>query len=111
MTTHHTQWKLSLKTLQKVEGASNILFKWFSNNHMVANADNCHLLASTSEEVSVKITENHQCENHHAEIIKNSLQEKYLGIVIDHRVTFEPHVENLCQKTGQKLRALARIAN
>ena len=52
------------KTLQKVEKASNTLFKWFSNNYMVANADKCHLLTSTSEEVSVKI------EN---EIIKNSL--------------------------------------
>ena len=40
---------------------------------MVANADKCHLLTSTSEEVSVKI------EN---EIIKNSLQEKLLEIVI-----------------------------
>ena len=45
------------------------------------------------------------------EIIKNSLQEKLLGIVIDNRLTLEPHVENLCKKAGQKLHALARIAN
>ena len=51
------------KTLQKVEKASNTLLKWFSNNYMVAHADKRHLLASTSEEVSVKI------EN---EIIKSS---------------------------------------
>ena len=55
------------KTLQKVEKVSNTLFKWFSNNYGVANADKCHLLTSTSEEVSVKI------EN---QIIKNSLQEE-----------------------------------
>ena len=77
------------KTLQKVEKASNTLFKWFSNNYMVANADKCHLLASTSEEVSVKI------EN---EIIKNLLQEKLLGIVIDNRLTFEPHVKIFVKK-------------
>ena len=66
MTTHHTQRETVLKkTLQKVEEASNILFKWFSGNHMVANADRCHSLTSTSQEVGVKI------EN---EIIKNSLQ-------------------------------------
>ena len=69
---------------------------------MVTNAGKCHLLTSTSEEVSVKI------EN---EIIKNSLQEKLLGIVVDNRLTFEPHVKNLCKKAGQKLHALARIAN
>ena len=77
------------KTLKKVEEASNALLKWFSNNYMVANADKCHLITSTSEEMSVKI------EN---EIIKNSLQEKLLGIEIDHRLTFEPHVENFCKK-------------
>ena len=59
-------------------------------------------LTSTSEEVSVKI------EN---EIIKNSLQEKLLGIVIDNRRILEPDVENLCRKAGQKLHAIARIAN
>ena len=69
---------------------------------MVGNADKCHLLISSSEEVSVKI------EN---EIIKNSLQKKLLGIVIDSRLTFEPHVRNLCKKVGQKLHALERIAN
>ena len=75
------------KSLQKVEEASNILFKWFSNNYMVANADKCHLLTSTSEEVGVKIED---------EITKNSLQEKLLGIMINNRLTFESHVESLC---------------
>ena len=90
ITTHHTQQEIvSKKTLKKVEEASNALLKWFSNNYMVANADKCHLITSTSEEMSVKI------EN---EIIKNSSQEKLLEIEIDHRLTFEPHVENFCKK-------------
>ena len=46
---------------------------------MVANADKCHLLTSTSEEVSVKI------EN---QIIKNSLQEKLLKILTENGLTF-----------------------
>ena len=69
---------------------------------MVANADKCHLLTSTSEEVSVKIENG---------IIKKFLQEKLLGKVIDNRLTFEPHMENLCKKVGQRPHALARIAN
>ena len=69
---------------------------------MVANPDKCHLLTRTSDEMSVKI------EN---EIIKNSLQEKLLGIVVNNRLTFNPHVKNLCKKAGEKLHALARIAN
>ena len=39
-------------TLKKVE-ASKMLFKRFSNNYMVKNAGQCHLLTSTSEEASV----------------------------------------------------------
>ena len=45
------------------------------------------------------------------EIIGDSLQEKLLGILIDNRLNFEPHVENLCQKAGEKLHALPRIDN
>ena len=46
---------------------------WFSDNYNYVNVDKCHLLTTISDEVSMKI------EN---EIIKNSLQEKPLGIVI-----------------------------
>ena len=60
---------------------------------------NANLLTSTSKKVGVKI------EN---EIIKNSLQEKVLEIVIENKL--ESHVENLCKKAGQILHALARIA-
>ena len=56
---------------------------------MVPNVDKCHLLTSTSEEVDIK-REN--------EIIKNSLQEKLLGMVIDNRLTFKPHVEIFVKK-------------
>ena len=31
--------------------------------------------------------------------------------MINNRLTFESHAENLCKKAGQKLHALARIAN
>ena len=55
------------KHLQKVEKVSSTLSKWFSNEYMVSNAGKCHLLTSTSEQVSV------EKEN---EIIKNFLQEK-----------------------------------
>ena len=43
--------------------------------------------------------------------IKNYLQEKLLGIEIENMLTFEPHVGNLCKKAGQKLHAVARVAN
>ena len=41
---------------------------------------------------------------------KNSKCEKLLGIHIDNKLAFDPHVGPLCKKAGQKLDALARIA-
>ena len=72
--------KTPYPTRNYLKNFTNMLFKWFSNNHIVPNAGKYHLLTSTSDEVSVKI------EN---ETIKNSSQEKLLGTVID----------NLCKKT------------
>ena len=45
------------------------------------------------------------------EIPKNSLREKLLGIVIDNKLIFKSHEENLCKKADQKLHAVTRIAN
>ena len=43
--------------------------------------------------------------------MKSSSQEKLLGIEIDNRLTFKPHVGNHFKKGEQKLHALARSAN
>ena len=59
------------KTLEKVEEASNMLFKLLPNNYMVANRNKCHLPKSISEELSVKI------EN---KTIKNIYLSIYFGI-------------------------------
>ena len=36
---------------------------------------------------------------------------KLLGIKIDNKLTFEEHVEGLCEKASQKVSALARISS
>ena len=43
--------------------------------------------------------------------IATSSCEKLLGIKIDHKVSFEPHVESLCKKASQKLSAVARLTS
>ena len=42
--------------------------------------------------------------------ISNSKCEKLLGVHIDSKLKFEPHVRSLCKKNSQKLNAFARIA-
>ena len=38
--------------INKLEESTNKLFQWFRNNHMMANADKCHLLVTGNYEVS-----------------------------------------------------------
>ena len=43
--------------------------------------------------------------------INNSSSEKLLGITIDTNLKFDIHVNYLCKKVSQKLKALTRIAS
>ena len=74
---------------------------WFRENHMKANSDKCHLLVSSNESCTTKIEDFS---------IKNSTEEKLLGVKFDANLSIENHVTSLCKKASQKLHALARIS-
>ena len=101
-TTPYTYGENFEEVIKSLEDSSKILFQWFTNNYMKANADKCHLLLSTNEVFSANIDN---------AVIQNSTTEKLLGITIDYKLSFDSHVSNLCKKAGQKLNALARIAS
>ena len=90
------------EAIQKLELTTNNLFEWFKNNHMKANADKCHLLVTRDTDVTAKIGEFD---------VKNSREEKLLGVKINLKLSFENHVSSLCKKASQKLHALARVVN
>ena len=69
---------------------------------MKANANKCHLLVTRDTDVTAKIGEFD---------VKNSREEKLLGVKIDSKLSFEHHVSSLCKKASQKLHALARVVN
>ena len=43
--------------------------------------------------------------------IKNSREEKLLGVKTDSKLSFENHISSLCKKASQKLHALRRVVN
>ena len=88
-------------TLEKLEEVGKVLFEWFSNNFLKANADKCHLILSTDEPFSINIDN---------EVIKNSNNKKLLGINLNNRLGFDTHVANICSRVSKKLHALARIS-
>ena len=69
---------------------------------MKANTDNCRLLVSTDESCTAKIKDLN---------IKNSTEEKLLGVKFDSKLSSENHFTSLCKNVSQKLHALARISH
>ena len=68
---------------------------------MKAKPDKCHILVSSDESWTAKIEDFS---------IKNSTEEKLLGVKFDSNLSFENHVTSLCKKASQKLHALAGIS-
>ena len=88
-----------LYVITSLENATEKLFKWFLNNQMKANHVKCHLLMSIPISIKVK--------NY---IIKNSDNEKLLGVTVDANLNFNCHQKNILKKASKKAHVLARIA-
>ena len=87
----------------KLEKDALAITEWLPNNRMKLNEDKCHwmIFGGKSNEVSVKIGEAN---------IKESKEEKLIGIIFDQKLSFKQHVKTLCKKANQKIHALARIS-
>ena len=86
--------------ITSLEQASNGLFEWFKNNLLKGNADKYHLLVRTSDRVSMNVD---------WFIEDKSDTEKLLGVKFDKKLAFDDHISDICQKTGRKISALARV--
>ena len=89
------------EVIKRLETASVNLFKRFVDNHIKANQDKCHLIASKNENASMHIGPFE---------IKNTDCEKLLGIKFDSRLQFSEHVDGIIKKANRKINALSRIA-
>ena len=67
---------------------------------MKANHEKCHLLMNTLTPISIRVKDY---------IIKNSDNEKLLGVTVDANLNFNCHLENILQKASKKVDVLARI--
>ena len=62
---------------------------------METNEDKCHLIVSTNQLTEIQIRKFS---------IKNSSNEKFVGVNIDSKLNFDCHVNYLCNKENNKLR-------
>ena len=77
---------------------------WFPNNCMQLNEDKCHLMVFGDKR-------NEICLNIGRVTIKESTEEKLLGVIFDKKLSFKQQVRSICKQAGQKLHALSRISH
>ena len=80
-----------------------ILSRCFYNSFMVLNPDKCSfMLLGIDDELQTKLV----CGN---ETLKNSKQEKVLGVTIDNKLNFATHLLNITKNLNIKSDTLARV--
>ena len=89
---------------QTLSGDFETVTKWFYENYMVLNSGKCHFVCLG------KNRENETYFSNNTEM-KNSSEEKILGIIIDNKLKFKSHVKILCKKASQKIWTLSRLIN
>ena len=77
------------------------MFYWFKYNNFEANATKYYFFLSSYQSATINID---------GSIIKSSNSQKRSGVTIDSNFTFEEHINNLRQKSSQKLHAFSRIS-
>ena len=71
---------------------------------MVLNSGKCHFMCLGQDTVNKTfVYDNIE--------MKNSKEEKTLGVIIDNNLSFKSHIKNLCKKASQKIWALSRLTN
>ena len=88
--------------LHNLESDTASALLWFDANYMKPNQTKCHFLAPSHSPELLWIQVGEQ-------IIWESRKEKLLGVIVDRDLTFKEHIENLCNKAGAKVTALARL--
>ena len=88
--------------IASLEEASKPLFTWFDNNLMKSNADKCHLLVSSNENVTIKIVSHETA---------NTKPEKLLGVHLDSGLSFDYHISEIYKKASPKVCTLARVTS
>ena len=77
---------------EPLEQASVSLFKWFQNNLLKGNADKCHFLLITCQEISLNVNKFK---------IKSSDCEKLLGVKFDSKLKFY-NISQICVEELKK---------
>ncbi len=77
-----------LNILKKETGAA---LSWLENNEMIANPEKFHALLLRNNQTNTSGEQIHK-------IIKSKETVKLLGVTLDYKLDFYPHISNLCKR-------------
>ena len=92
--TPYTRNKNAEEVIRTLEQIFKPLLQWFKDNKMKLNPDKCHLILSGKENRGINVGN---------VVIKNSRNEKLLGLFLNEKATFGYHIENMCIKASRKI--------
>ena len=89
--------------VQRIDNEMVVFLDWFSQNGMVANPDKFQtIFLGTTNTVDIEIGNF---------TVSSSNNVKLLGVTLDNKLTFYPHIQNVCGKALTKIKAFMRIRN
>ena len=91
-----------VNTLEKETG---VALSWLKQNEMIANPEKFHAILLRKNRTNTsgeKI-------NIDGEIINSEETVKLLGVTLDYRLDFDPHISNICKKAATQLNVLQRL--
>ena len=83
------------EVVASLEEVSEVIFQWFRDNQFQGNANKCHVLLNTDKQVQVNIG---------TAQIENTQNEQLLGIIIDYKLSFDKHIQQIYSSASAKRR-------
>jgi len=106
-----TQLFISLQNTQSIsqlEGCLSDLYSWFCNNGLSLNPDKSDAIHFCTSQ-RARFTESVTAVNVAGTTVSTSDSIKTLGVLLDNRLSFTPHVKSLCKSCNYHLRAFRHI--
>ena len=90
--------------LNRLNKDLGVALSWFKDNFMVANPAKFQVIFLGVNDDSLGL-------NINGTLVKGSEQVKLLGVTLDNKLSFLPHIKDMCIKSNKKTKALLRVRN